>query len=676
MDDSHPLTPDMAENGEPNPSVSDPLPDLEYTSVPAHTPRLINWGWFYWRRRGLGSCVASCVWHVLLIVLLVIFRVAFVQRSPGLTLSGKLHFPTEIVLPPLQVAPPEEPAPAEQVVVTLKPAPDESVVEPAPAPDERKNAPSPAPDVAMAKPALAPKPQEAAAVERPQAVADDDPKVTQPPTEVADAAGENDAFVSSAAQRSDGAMFFGVKSLGDRFVFCVDSSVSMRGARWKQATGELVFAIERLSESQSFYVIFFDAQVHPMFGADQIAPVPLPATAENVNRLRQWMDTVKLGYETNPLPAIQLALSLQPDAIFLLSDGEFTSDTLAYLRKYRVHAAGDEHERVPASPVHAIALHTHKGEAMLQAIANESGGKYQFIPELRPKLREFVKQRAAAKALEGLGAKLDRDVFGNITRVDWAGATGGFEHLADLPYVQQILLLESKIRDVDLEHLGKLRSLQVLVLSQTAVSDEGLRHLSDATQLFGLFLDGTQVTDKGMQHIAGLINLHVLSTPGTLSDSGVASLRPLTNLETLYLVEPHVTDQGLTCLRDATRLKRLNLASSAITDDGLKNVTSLVDLEVLHLNGTPISGEGLRHLRGLARLRELDVSHTRLNDAGLQPIGRLSGLASLHLDDTQISDAGLVHLAKLRHLQDVTFSNTRVSESAQREFSARIIGPE
>jgi hypothetical protein len=61
------------------------------------------------------------------------------------------------------------------------------------------------------------------------------------------------------------ALFFGTKAKGNRFVFVIDNSSSMKGGRLEMALAELVKTVESLTPRQSFYVIFVSDQTYPMF---------------------------------------------------------------------------------------------------------------------------------------------------------------------------------------------------------------------------------------------------------------------------------------------------------------------------------------------------------------------------------------------------------------------------
>ncbi len=65
--------------------------------------------------------------------------------------------------------------------------------------------------------------------------------------------------------RMDSTLFFGTEAKGNRFVFVVDNSSSMKGGRLEMAVAELVRTVEGLSPRQSFYVIFVSDQTYPMF---------------------------------------------------------------------------------------------------------------------------------------------------------------------------------------------------------------------------------------------------------------------------------------------------------------------------------------------------------------------------------------------------------------------------
>ena len=55
--------------------------------------------------------------------------------------------------------------------------------------------------------------------------------------------------------------FFGINASGQKFVYVIDKSGSMKGRRYERATGELMASVERLNDSQYFYVMMFSSDM-------------------------------------------------------------------------------------------------------------------------------------------------------------------------------------------------------------------------------------------------------------------------------------------------------------------------------------------------------------------------------------------------------------------------------
>jgi hypothetical protein len=175
-----------------------------------------------------------------------------------------------------------------------------------------------------------------------------------------------------------GTKFFGIEATGHRFVFVVDSSGSMKWAKWKRACRELVAAVKNMNSNQSFCVVFFDSVPHLMFNQHPNELKLIEASPRNILRLRRWMTSISFGKATLPYQAVRQAVALRPDAVFLLSDGEFHDSTLAFVRGINPDNAGSE--PLPRIIVHTIGFHSRAGQAMLQQIADETGGTYRFVP--------------------------------------------------------------------------------------------------------------------------------------------------------------------------------------------------------------------------------------------------------------------------------------------------------
>ena len=162
--------------------------------------------------------------------------------------------------------------------------------------------------------------------------------------------------------------FYGLGNDGQSLVYIVDCSDSMHeNGKFKRATAELMRTLESLSAKQKFFVIFFNNGAFPMD-----ADAPIEATRENVEDVGRWLRNVEPGGGTDPLPALTYALSLKPDAIFLLSDGEFDPLVIDDLR------VQNQVKEKPI-PINTVSFYSREAVGIMKTIARQSGGKFRFV---------------------------------------------------------------------------------------------------------------------------------------------------------------------------------------------------------------------------------------------------------------------------------------------------------
>jgi hypothetical protein len=166
--------------------------------------------------------------------------------------------------------------------------------------------------------------------------------------------------------------FFGLKVQGRSTVFVVDASRSMNRphpgpsrTRFNRVKLELLRSISKMSEDEQFFIIFFGDGALPM-PADRL----VPADEEAKRRYLTWMTNVPAVGQTYPQQALLLALRLQPEAIYFLTDGQFD-----YAVVPEVTAANQQ-----AVPIHTIGFSDNIGEVLLREIAERNRGTYVFIP--------------------------------------------------------------------------------------------------------------------------------------------------------------------------------------------------------------------------------------------------------------------------------------------------------
>ena len=166
-----------------------------------------------------------------------------------------------------------------------------------------------------------------------------------------------------------GGQFFGVRAEGKRFVYVVDCSGSMAGSRFSTVKTELLRSIHALLPTHEFYILFFSDRAFPMFSPQQAEPAPLVAEPQNLKRATGWTNDFPVGGGTEPAAAVKIALKLRPDAIFLLTDGEFDSAVGQMIKL-------ENNARVV---IHTIGFKNSAGERILRQIAEQNSGRYRFV---------------------------------------------------------------------------------------------------------------------------------------------------------------------------------------------------------------------------------------------------------------------------------------------------------
>ena len=172
------------------------------------------------------------------------------------------------------------------------------------------------------------------------------------------------------------AKFFGTKIEGRRIVFVLDNSGSMQGGRLETVIDELKRCVDSLSRDQEFYVIFYSDSIYPLFYPDP-AQQFVPATDQIKKMLGHWLDAVELCMGDSVIEAFAAAAMIEPDVVFLLSDGRVQGEKkMGFLLDARSRDF----------PIHTIGVGIGSGVASrrnLQEIATANGGDFREaeVPE-------------------------------------------------------------------------------------------------------------------------------------------------------------------------------------------------------------------------------------------------------------------------------------------------------
>ncbi len=166
--------------------------------------------------------------------------------------------------------------------------------------------------------------------------------------------------------------FFGIGGYGQSFVYVVDCSGSMnQNGKFERARYELLQSIEQLNKDQSYFVIFYNHQAHPMEGGRLVL-----ATPARIGETTRWVNYAEANGGTNPLPALLYAISMRPDSIYFLSDGQFDPNTI---QEIRLRNRPNNRLKTRQIPIHTIAFYDRFAAGLMRTIARNSGGEFKFV---------------------------------------------------------------------------------------------------------------------------------------------------------------------------------------------------------------------------------------------------------------------------------------------------------
>lgn len=210
-----------------------------------------------------------------------------------------------------------------------------------------------------------------------------------------DSAGGSGGSAAAAASPGSpgGAQFFGSRSRGNRFVFVVDNSGSMRDGRMETTLLELMRTIRGMDSKQQFHVLFFSDQVYPMFFPQAVEEL-VPATRDNRAKLDRWLGTVQISIGARIRDAMDYAASLDPHVVYLLCDGVDLSHP-TYGRRNLEHMIGKRGEWNFA--IHTLGMNVRNRESAqaLASLAQAFGGGFTPVG-VTPAALQIHRQRPVA----------------------------------------------------------------------------------------------------------------------------------------------------------------------------------------------------------------------------------------------------------------------------------------
>ncbi|QDT75133.1 vWA domain-containing protein [Lacipirellula limnantheis] len=198
------------------------------------------------------------------------------------------------------------------------------------------------------------------------------------------------------------AKFFGSEIAGRRIVFVLDNSGSMQGGRLETVIAELLRCLDSLKADQEFYVIFHSDAVYPLLYPNPVERYLRP-TKSNKKLVAEWLDTVELCLGDSVEEAVIAAASIEPDTVFLLSDGRIQGEN-----KFRVLMKAESRN----FPIHTFAVGMNgsvAGRKNLQMIAEANRGDFTES-EIPPEMRDLSRRQPRPYHNETPGAVWGRNV--------------------------------------------------------------------------------------------------------------------------------------------------------------------------------------------------------------------------------------------------------------------------
>lgn len=280
--------------------------------------------------------------------------------------------------------------PSREVGIVLKSAPGtaleivdspvENVVDAAPPPEAATQAPSIPVPTSVAT--LPPTPSSAANTPTPSL-----PVIGAGPpssTTGADARELIEGVTGTAAQAAaiPGVPFMGARDEGTRVVFVIDCSASMANdSAMRTAKAALVSSLQSLVESQQFQIVFYNQTPTLLRLRNRGQAELLFATEVNKTQARQYIAGVEPDLGTDHLPALKLALRLNPEVLFFLTDADEPQLSPGELNEIRQLNQG-------RTRIHTIEF--GRGAALgdtvnfLKKLASQNGGTYRYHDVRKP----------------------------------------------------------------------------------------------------------------------------------------------------------------------------------------------------------------------------------------------------------------------------------------------------
>lgn len=169
--------------------------------------------------------------------------------------------------------------------------------------------------------------------------------------------------------------YHGIPIFAKKVIFILDTSGSMKGQRIVSAKKELVRTIESLPTSTSFNLVSFNSELEVWHRA------LVTAAPDTKTKAVRWVNQLDADGATHTYDALKATLDQQPEAIYLLTDGQPTGGTI--VEPNGIIEAVRQTNRYRRTTIHVIGVNPGPENGVfsefLKKLAAENWGQYRRV---------------------------------------------------------------------------------------------------------------------------------------------------------------------------------------------------------------------------------------------------------------------------------------------------------
>lgn len=225
------------------------------------------------------------------------------------------------------------------------------------------------------------------------------------------------------------------------------------------------------------------------------------------------------------------------------------------------------------------------------------------------------------------------------------------------PYLAQLETLDiesGKLNDTDLAIIGRMTGLKQLRLSGAQFTSGGFEHLARLPQLQNLTLDKVQIElspPSSNQGFSALKDLVVNQSP-EFNDDAIAIFGSPPQLDTVHFNRTPIGDRGLAQLLGSGKIKSLIVCEGNLTDASMKTLANYPPPSWLVLSRMPLTDAGVAALAGQP-FSTLIMDHTLVTDEALRALNEIPNIDYVSFAHSNVTGIGTTYLKPgltLKHL--------------------------